>query len=371
MLSRPPARLASSTRARTAALIEVAPASSRAICSSPSIVVSPSEQIRKTSPACGGDGLQVDLDLRLGAERAGDDRALRVVLGLGVGELALAPHLLDQRVVAGQPLELAAAQPVGAAVADVADRHLFGLGVDDRRGQRRPHPGPRGVGAGELVDRAVGGVDRLAQDLLRRRRRAARRRRHRRPLSRRPRPPGRRPSRRRRRRSAPARRRSPRWRCAGARCRCGRPGRRSAASSIPRPRSLNSVSPIRTMSPSISSASPFRVGVVEQGAVGRVHVLDVGAPVASEDPGVHAGGVAVVDPHVGFGRAADREAADQVEALAGVEAAAALGDQPGIGRARAAAARPGTWWKPVASGAGEAVRRRSLSALRAIQSRKR
>ena len=48
-----------------------------------------------------------------------------MVLGLGVGQLALAPHLLDQRVVPGQLLQLAAAQPVGAAVAYVADRHLF------------------------------------------------------------------------------------------------------------------------------------------------------------------------------------------------------------------------------------------------------
>ena len=58
------------------------------------------------------------------------------------------------------------AQAVGAAVADVADRHLFALGTDDRRGQRRPHPGPRGIGAGQLVDPAVGGEDRLAQDPL-------------------------------------------------------------------------------------------------------------------------------------------------------------------------------------------------------------
>ena len=36
--------------------------------------------------------------------------------------LALAAHLLDQRVVAGQALELPVAQTVGAAVADVADR---------------------------------------------------------------------------------------------------------------------------------------------------------------------------------------------------------------------------------------------------------
>ena len=46
----------------------------------------------------------VDLDVRLGAERARDDRALRVLLGL-LGELALAHELLDQRVVVGEPLE--------------------------------------------------------------------------------------------------------------------------------------------------------------------------------------------------------------------------------------------------------------------------
>ena len=75
----------------------------------------------------GGHRLHVGLDLGFGAERAGDDRALRVVLGLGVGELPLAPHLLDQRVVAGELLEPAGAQAVGAAVADVADRDLFAL----------------------------------------------------------------------------------------------------------------------------------------------------------------------------------------------------------------------------------------------------
>ena len=114
----------------------------------------------------GGDGLDVDLDLGLGAECAGDDRALRVVLGLRVGELALAPHLLDQRVVAGQPFEAAGAEAVGAAVADVADRHLLGLEVDDHRRRRRPHPGQLGVAAGLLVDRPVGAFDRLRQDPL-------------------------------------------------------------------------------------------------------------------------------------------------------------------------------------------------------------
>ena len=79
----------------------------------------------------------------------------------------------------------------------------------------------------------------------------------------------------------------------------------------------------------------LQLGVVEQGAVGRVHVLDVGAPVAAEDPRVDAGGVAVLDLHVGVAGAADREAADQVEALALLEAAAALGDQPGVAAGRA------------------------------------
>ena len=35
-----------------------------------------------------------------------------------------AHHLVDERVVVGQALELAVAQPVGAAVADVRDRDL-------------------------------------------------------------------------------------------------------------------------------------------------------------------------------------------------------------------------------------------------------
>ncbi len=116
-----------------------------------------------------GHGLEVDLDLGLGPERAGDDRALRVVLGLGLGQLPFAPHLLDQGVVAGEALEASAAKAVGAAVADVADRHLLGLRVDDRRGDRGAHPGQCGVAAGVIVDRPVGGFDSLAQHPLRRR----------------------------------------------------------------------------------------------------------------------------------------------------------------------------------------------------------
>ena len=133
MLSRPPARLASSTSARTAASIEVAPREQLGDLLLAEHRRQPVRAEQEDVAGAGRDGLHVDLDLGLGPERPGDDRALRVVLGLGVGELALAPHFLDQRVVAGQPLELAAAQAVGAAVADVADRDLFA-----RRRRRSP-----------------------------------------------------------------------------------------------------------------------------------------------------------------------------------------------------------------------------------------
>ena len=72
----------------------------------------------------GLEGLEVDLDVGLGAERAGDHGALRVRLGLLLGELAALDQLVDERVVAGEPHELAVAQQVGARVADVGDRDL-------------------------------------------------------------------------------------------------------------------------------------------------------------------------------------------------------------------------------------------------------
>ena len=59
--------------------------------------------------------------------------------GLIAGQLALAPQLLDQRVVVGDLLELAVAEDVGAAVADVAEADL--LAVDAaRRSASSPCP---------------------------------------------------------------------------------------------------------------------------------------------------------------------------------------------------------------------------------------
>ena len=79
----------------------------------------------------------VDLDVRLGPERARDDRALRVVLG-GLGrDLPAALELGHQRVVARELLELAVAQPVGAAVADVAEADLVAGHLG--RGHGRAH----------------------------------------------------------------------------------------------------------------------------------------------------------------------------------------------------------------------------------------
>ena len=103
----------------------------------------------------GREGHGVHLHLGLGAEGAGDDRALRVLLGLLLGEAALAAQLLDQGVVLGEALQLAVAQHVGAAVADVAERDLAVAKEGSR--ERGSHTRPARVALGEVVDLAVGG----------------------------------------------------------------------------------------------------------------------------------------------------------------------------------------------------------------------
>ena len=109
-------------------------------------------------------GPGVDLDVALDAQRAGDDRALRMLGGLLLGELALADELLDQRVVLGQARELAVAEDVGAAVADVGHRQVIVLEVGG--GERGTHPGVLVLGPREVVDPPVGGADAVGQPLL-------------------------------------------------------------------------------------------------------------------------------------------------------------------------------------------------------------
>src|SRR5262249_2560066 len=75
-------------------------------------------------PVARREGHRVDAHARLWAQGAGDDRALRVFLRLLLGQPALPAQLFDQRVVLGETLELAVAQHVGAAVADVTERDL-------------------------------------------------------------------------------------------------------------------------------------------------------------------------------------------------------------------------------------------------------
>ena len=132
MLSRPPASLASRTR-RVGGVVQAR----RAASVGGDLVVRQHrrEAVRAQQvdvPRPGLVGHRVHLDLALGPERPGDDRALRMVLGLLVGEPALAAKLLDQRVVGRQQLQLAVAKQVGAAVADVGEAR-----------PRRPRPAPR------------------------------------------------------------------------------------------------------------------------------------------------------------------------------------------------------------------------------------
>src|SRR6202041_3489781 len=98
----------------------------------------------------GAEGARIDLDGLLRTQRARDDRALRVLLGFLGRQPALADQLVDERVVVGEAQQLAVAQAVGAAVADVRDRHLLLTYVDRR--QRRAHAGVLGAALGELVD---------------------------------------------------------------------------------------------------------------------------------------------------------------------------------------------------------------------------
>ena len=111
------------------------------------------------------DREDVHVDVRVGAERARDHRALRVHLGLLRRELAAADELGHERVVVGELLELAVAQQVRARVADVPDRDEV-VAADERDGHRRAHPGDGRVVRGPVVDAAVRLADQAPDELL-------------------------------------------------------------------------------------------------------------------------------------------------------------------------------------------------------------
>ena len=183
-------------------------------------------------PAAGGERLDVDLHVALGAERARDHRALRVRLRLLLGELAAGDELADERVVAREPRQLAAAPQVGARVADVGDRDVRLADVGGGAG--RAHAGRLLVAARAVVDAPVGLLDDPHEALGGRAVAEARRRRTRRPSRRRPRRPGRRPCRPRPRTAASARSSCPRCPGAGGRDRTRGTVRKCAASAFKR-----------------------------------------------------------------------------------------------------------------------------------------
>ena len=153
-----------------------------------------------------------------------------MLLRLLARQPALPAQLLDQRVVARELAQLAVAQQVGAAVADVHDRDLV---VGDQRAGRASSPSRCGSSPRCASSKIRRLASRDARELLLRA--AVVRALPRRPRPRsatRPRRPGRRPCRRRPRRPARARDRSPRWRGADARYRCARPPRRPSASAV-------------------------------------------------------------------------------------------------------------------------------------------
>ena len=85
----------------------------------PTSLVSPSLQSSSRSPRLHVELPQVDVDLGADTERPGEDVAVRVDLGLGLGHLAVAHPLLGQAVVGGDLADLAARHEVGPRVADV------------------------------------------------------------------------------------------------------------------------------------------------------------------------------------------------------------------------------------------------------------
>ena len=105
--------------------------------------------------------VDIDVDVRLGAERAGDHGPLRVQLGLLFGQLAALDELADERMIAREAGQLAVAQHVGARVADVGDRDL--ALADVGRGDGGAHAARLRVGHGTVVDGAVRALDDVAQ----------------------------------------------------------------------------------------------------------------------------------------------------------------------------------------------------------------
>src|SRR3954447_21759104 len=149
----------------------------------------------------------------------------------------------------------------------------------------------------------------------------------------RPRRPGRPPFRRLRRIRATARNRSPRSRGAVGRClSCVPLPRRSASGDLEA--ELSVPDPDQVTGPELRLA--VELPRVQERAIGGIQVLDEIPAATIEDAGVESGCIAVVEPDVGIGRPAQRDAAEEVEVVSLVEAPALLDDEERVGGIRLA-----------------------------------
>jgi hypothetical protein len=104
---------------------------------------------------------QVGLGHRPAVEGAQQQGPVRVRGHVVFGDLALVDQRLDERVVVRDLEELAVAEPVGARVADVAER---GVPVrPEQGGQRGAHALDRGIGDDQFLQPQVGRGDRVGE----------------------------------------------------------------------------------------------------------------------------------------------------------------------------------------------------------------
>ena len=138
---------------------------------------------------------------------------------------------------------------------------------------------------------------------------------------------------------------------------------------------MNVESPMRMRSPGVQRPRAVEELLVEVGPVRRAEILDHDDPALAHEPRVAGGGERILEMDLDVA-APERRALLDVVLHAPVMAGHRLDDEPRGAGARIAA-RLAAWWMPVAStgarGAGPAPtgRRRSFSALRATQRRKR
>ena len=97
---------------------------------------------------------QVGLHALAAVERLGEQGPLRMPFGLLEGDPALVDHALHERLVVRDHRQLALAQQVGAAVADVRDAEAAAGGEQHR--ERRPHPVELGLGGDHVAQLLVG-----------------------------------------------------------------------------------------------------------------------------------------------------------------------------------------------------------------------